>query len=741
MPKKPLDPRKRLQQMLAGEIDVTTLYELADELASGNGSARFTVDAGHISRLGFELVTKKETAVGELIKNAYDADASTVHLVFSGDFESLREESRRSAVLEIIDTGDGMSYEELINGFMRLSTPIKIDNPRSKNSRDRAGSKGIGRFATQRLGRRLDVFTQTSGAGSGWHLSIDWDQFQPHSSIYAIPVNLKEVKGNCIGTTLAISGLRDAWTDDAVRSLRDFVGPLVEPSSPEGKPRKGKESFNVFIERPQHAQINVQEDVYTTLIRASLARIAGSVTPKGLGKVEIKSDLLKLDDSFEFLDAGDRPFEELTHARFIVYYYNISRDAPYAPPRSTVSAVREQLQTHGGVRMYRNGFRVVPYGDRGNDWLGLDAQYRKRARPTLFPFGNANFFGYVTIQDRTHTRFEETASREGLLENAAFASLRRFVFHALLTAVGKIDAKKRLVATPKPTTEREIRESLSRVQRNAKALKVARSASQRQDLIGEIERDTRSVQRQLKKYYTQHIEETGMLRVLASLGITLSGFIHELGQTMTFIYTDLKTISSKLPAATRMRLDANASILEDFTRYFDAVLRDNASRELREIELHDVMNQFESFAQAVCNERGVQLSTQVEGYEVFTRPMHMSEWSAILLNLLSNSLKAIRRAGKPGRIAVVAREDGNNIVVDFLDDGDGIPKEDRDKVFVPFFTTSNASDEELSGMGLGLKIVSDLVTANRGTVAIIDPGQGFSTCFRISIPARKDEAV
>lgn len=269
MPKRSTDPRKRLQQMLEGEIDVTALYELADELTSGDGSPRFTVDAGHINRLGFELVTKKETAVGELIKDAYDADASSVHLVFSGDFESSEDEPRRSAVLKIIDTGDGMSYQELISGFMRLSTPIKIDNPRSKKSRDRAGSKGIGRFATQRLGRCLDVFTQTSGAGHGWHLSIDWDQFQPHSSIYSIPSTLKAFKRNGVGTTLAISGLRDPWTDDSVRQLRDFIGPLVEPSSPEGKPRKGKEAFNVFIERPHSHQINVQEDVYTTLIQAS----------------------------------------------------------------------------------------------------------------------------------------------------------------------------------------------------------------------------------------------------------------------------------------------------------------------------------------------------------------------------------------------------------------------------------------------------------------------------------------
>lgn len=115
---------------------------------------RFTVDAGLITRLGKELVGKGETAISELIKNAYDADATYVNLVFKNSFHP-------GGTLIIEDDGCGMNYEELVNGFMRISSSDKIHNPiTSKYKRKKAGRKGIGRFATQRLGQTLTIITQ-----------------------------------------------------------------------------------------------------------------------------------------------------------------------------------------------------------------------------------------------------------------------------------------------------------------------------------------------------------------------------------------------------------------------------------------------------------------------------------------------------------------------------------------------------------------------------------------------------
>jgi len=155
------------------QLDYDRLQKLSGELAKLEpGSVRFSVDAGLISRLGRELVARQETAVAELVKNAYDADAREVTLIFS-------EADAPGGRLEIRDDGLGMTREQLIDGFMRLSSSEKVDQPISpRYRRQRAGRKGIGRFAVQRLGRKLTVRTQTRSSATGIEITTDWDEFE-----------------------------------------------------------------------------------------------------------------------------------------------------------------------------------------------------------------------------------------------------------------------------------------------------------------------------------------------------------------------------------------------------------------------------------------------------------------------------------------------------------------------------------------------------------------------------------
>lgn len=148
-----LELKKRLSDEIQKESsDNNLILALSSEIAKLDDSqVRFSVDAGIINRLGKELVGKHETAVSELVKNAFDADATEVNLVFENAWYA-------GGTLIIEDNGTGMTKDQLINGFMRLSSSDKIHNPISdKYKRTRAGRKGIGRFATQRLGSKLTI--------------------------------------------------------------------------------------------------------------------------------------------------------------------------------------------------------------------------------------------------------------------------------------------------------------------------------------------------------------------------------------------------------------------------------------------------------------------------------------------------------------------------------------------------------------------------------------------------------
>ena len=128
----------------------------------------FTVDAGLIQRLGYELVGRAETAFSEIIKNAYDADATVVDVNFI-------DSNVKGGTLIVSDNGVGMTEDQLINGFMRISSADKIYNPISERfKRTKAGRKGIGRFATQRLGAKLTIVTQTLEAARATKIAVSY---------------------------------------------------------------------------------------------------------------------------------------------------------------------------------------------------------------------------------------------------------------------------------------------------------------------------------------------------------------------------------------------------------------------------------------------------------------------------------------------------------------------------------------------------------------------------------------
>lgn len=129
----------------------------SDEVSQDPSNVRFSVDAGHIQRLGVELVGKKDTTLSELIKNAFDADATEVDLDFQ-DSKSV------GGTLTISDNGTGMTLDVIRDSWMRISTDTKAEQPLSPlYDGRRAGRKGIGRFAVQRLAKKLELRTRPAG--------------------------------------------------------------------------------------------------------------------------------------------------------------------------------------------------------------------------------------------------------------------------------------------------------------------------------------------------------------------------------------------------------------------------------------------------------------------------------------------------------------------------------------------------------------------------------------------------
>ena len=334
-----------------------------------------------------------------------------------------------------------MTRRELVDGFMRLASDLKMQSPRSPRfCRQRAGRKGIGRFAAQRLGDRLVLTTRTEAAPASLRLSVDWRRFVHGRRLEDVRVDLDEVAAaHCPGTTIRIELLRDAWSEPQLRRCWRGVLALQQPFpvAPVTNRADVDPGFKVRIlqtGRDFEDELTVI-DMQTEILDHLHAVIEMKVDDKGQASWCLSKNIFGLTRNWASIHHADRdltrppPYDHLKNAAMKAYYVVLD---PALLPSIVYTRVRDVLGDEGGIRLYRNGFRVIPYGDPDNDWLRLDEAYRKRS--LLAPIGNRNFFGVIQLEDPEGNLFEEHTSREGLIETPAFLELQLLASSVLLTA-------------------------------------------------------------------------------------------------------------------------------------------------------------------------------------------------------------------------------------------------------------------------------------------------------------------
>jgi len=763
----------KLKEQLSQEVqkehsDNNLILSLSNSIINlDDEQVRFSIDAGLIDRLGKELVARQETAVSELVKNCYDADANNVTLSFI-DSDAI------GGTLKIQDDGDGMNREELVNGFMRISSTDKLHNPVSRTyKRKRAGQKGIGRFAVQRLGNKLTIITQTLDSNDALMLTIDWDDYKGDTNLGSISNTLKIIpKKREKGTTLIISGLRERWSEAAIQRIYNYVSDIIQPfalterKNIEDQTRIDDTKDSGFKTKFVKINDTVSKSIGNELLQfhsSAVATIEGWIDETGIGIYTIESDKLGINEVNQIGNDPDNntiPFDKLKNVKFRAYYFIYDSDLV---PKMQSTKIKRLAQTQGGIRLYRNGFRVLPYGEPSNDWLKLDKSLRTRS--ILPSHGNNNFFGFVELTD-AENNFNETSSREGLTENDELIQLQNFIYRTIITGVIKVAEVRNIKITP--SQKKNEKGNWEKIE-----FRIKNIAHTLEALDKELENDTGSVEskkrrkksvkkvqdalEEIKKIQKEEQEKTfkerSMLRVLSSVGLTIAQFIHEIKYYMDNIQSDIRFLVIELQQQSALEriniLNDNFSAFHTYTSYFDNVVSQNVIRELIPLDLRNVVKPFLNSISADASKSGINFEEpQFNKYRLFTKPMHPSEWSSILFNFYTNSKKAIKRANVAGKILIECGEFNDKVYLEFSDNGDGISMENEEKIFDEFFTTTSSESfedinehTEILGTGLGLKIVRDIIKSYRGNVSVVSPKGDYSTCIRIEIPKATDKDI
>jgi signal transduction histidine kinase len=459
------------------------------------------------------------------------------------------------------------------------------------------------------------------------------------------------------------------------------------------------------------------------------------------------------------------PYEHLKNAAMKAYYAVLDSTQL---PSLVYTRVRDVLSDEGGIRLYRNGFRVIPYGDPDDDWLRLDEAYAKRSM--LAPIANRNFFGVVELDDPDGNLFEEHTSREGLIETPAFLELKALTSSVLVTAGTQMAEDRGRKTHAGRASRPSITNHFSGFDAVRAAARAAKEAAERAaqekgtpaaeaavkrtaetfDLVEKEREEFEAAQLQLA-------DEAAMLRFLATLGMTTSEFSHETGMTFDAFRLDFQRVFEVAMQAgsgdrkfqdQAVRAQGMLNRLDTLTSYLNALAAARSLRGIRPVSLSKVVENFERGMSARAGTQEVELTVNTPPFDaLFTRPMHEAQLASILLNFYTNAIKAMKRSKNTRRILIVAdRDDGLDprVRVRFSDTGDGIPDENSGRLFDAFYTTrtappAGASDtEHASGTGLGLWIVSQIAANAGGQVSLTEPPPGYSTCFEVLLPPEEE---
>jgi signal transduction histidine kinase len=411
----------------------------------------FDVSTGLKKVLGRELITNDEVAIFELVKNSFDAGAGTVNLFFGEDN------------VVIADNGSGMSYDDLKDKWLFVAYSGKQKNGAGKDFRDvaedrhYAGSKGIGRFSSDRLGREIVVQTRPKQGNSRavHRLTVDWQRFEKNDRehfervpvVYAearafdLPSVLQKFGGSLKhGTVIEVRKLRRVWDRSRLLGLKSSLAKLINPFGDK------TDRFRVLITAPAEragddevvarAKKNGVEPLEKDIVNGRVENFIFSALEPKTTFIQVSIDKGYINTVLT--DRGEliyrirepNPYKQLEGSglQCEIYYLNQSARITFAR-RVGLPSVQ-----FGSVFLFRNGFRVYPIGNDGDDWFGFDR--RKQQGYARF-LGTREIIGRVDVYGSDED-FQEASSRnQGLIETPAVRQLHKAVMDHCLKRLEK----------------------------------------------------------------------------------------------------------------------------------------------------------------------------------------------------------------------------------------------------------------------------------------------------------------
>lgn len=679
-------------------------------MSDRGGTAKLRPRARLIGLIGEDLISDEPVAVVELVKNSYDADATRVSVRFTGN---------GSGQLIVEDDGHGMNLDTVLASWFEPGTLSKRQEERSPTGRIYQGAKGIGRFASARLAASLYLESRTDPQADGVTVLFDWGRFEEDSYLDEIEVAWDQDPSVEVvrGTRLTLDGLRKQWTDDDYEELHSRLSRLISPF-------KEVSDFQIELIVPGHPELS--GDVQPPdLLAHPRYQLNGSVDAGGYFDGVLLYEGKQVDQYArkKLGNKSDAPLCGPFSSEIRVW----DRDREGLDPVATrlnqsIMEVRRTLSNYSGVSIYRDGFRVYPYGQRGNDWLNLDN--RSRQNPVL-RLANNQIVAAIQISRDTNPDLRDRSTREGLVLNDAYQALERWFIEVLEQIEAYrygVRPRRQPEAAKEPLFEAfDIRDAVSQ------ARAVLGSDHSVTALLTQLERQVNEGVERVQEVFSR-------LLMSAGLGQMVDLVIHEIGAPIGKINRQLilveRAVTSSNDATVSQTVIPMINAMKGWLEQVHTLRqrldpqtagrRGRATSFLVQDEVDDTFRLYETLLTSQ------QISVEVENpdgpIQVF---MSRASLGQVLANLVDNAIFWLirgREATDNRKILakVTSRPGGFDLAIS--DNGPGVPEEDRNDIFEPYFT------RKPNGIGLGLYIAR-LVIEPYGHLVYRDDSPLGGACF------------
>ena len=680
-----------------------------------NGSYKIRPAGRHILTIGRDLIQDPYAAIVELVKNAYDADASKVTVEFNNICD------KKFQVI-VSDDGHGMSNDTVVNKWMVPSTNDKQTRKISPSGRIMQGRKGIGRYASSILGNEL--FLETVCENKKTSLYVDWGSFEKAEYLDDVEI-LIETKDSqeTSGTKLTITGNEQSLSDWNEKQFDKLNSELKKLKSPIKDNTSKDNQFDIYLYIhgfSEQIDKEIKIEPYP-LFELYDYKISGTIYADGKGKLTYSLQKAR-NSTTENLDFDFGTRTQCGCVEFDIRVYDRESTAIDALINRGLKdesgnyvgklEARRLLDQNNGVGVYRNGFRIRPLGDSDYDWLKLN---EARVQNPSKKIGSNQVIGTVKIESEDISNLKEKSARDGLIDNEAYKNLIKLTQEVISKLEERRFLYRKQAGLSRPTLkiETEFEKLFSFDSLKADVQKTLKTGNVDTNITTSVLTAIDESEKEKNKIIQSIKETVAIYQGQATLGKIINVILHEGRKPLTFFKNQIPILNyyyeqysngnvDSLPEIAKKMQDFsfNSNIIVQLFSKIDplAAGKRGSKRPVNlKTELFSAWSIFNNDYQDISFEVKEDTDTSLICWK--------QDIYSVVTNLIEKSVFWIHeKNSKTKKIEIIIHTDDNEIqYIDYRDTGPGIEPSHIESgiIFEPEFSTKP------HGTGLGLSIAGE----------------------------------